>query len=143
MIRKVTISDVHWLISIDRKTSELPLPMSDWQTVLDPVKGWSIFVDIHNKSPIGFSLSKESPEYLLLARLSVLPGYDRADLFENLKKSTKKPIIKYLACELECRGLEDMGTWLGANGFTCTSRQPYAFTAYGDKWDANVFELEV
>jgi hypothetical protein len=151
-LRPMKAGDSNHLLSIDRKSSEFPWEVEDWQLIQQYFPGWEVSVATLNGTPKGFSVIELSDEKdaCYIQKLVALGNDD--DLRQLLlARITFRTLVKgfssilYSTCELNCCPGDpyDESVWLQSQGFTYNATEVGEYSAYGRDYDGYIFSKKV
>lgn len=154
-IRPQEAGDSFHLLNIDRKGSEIPFEVTDWQLVQRDFPAWQIKVATVRETPCAFVLyeldtmngvaSIHKLAALPFARTIGIPNFF-VDIVRHLAVIKGFTHIETILPTYECRGKNDpydVSAWLLSVGFVWKETLTEVFEAYGKVVDAYVFHKPV
>lgn len=140
--REIGPGDSHLLVSLDRKFSEFPYDIQDWQLIRNFFQDWWVDILMDGDEIVGFVITEFSEKVgLVIHRMAG----DLDAALERVEERAREGMITVLQYEVPeccCRGAGDpydVSAWLLSNGFRCEDTKKEEFEAYGNLVDVYVF----
>ena len=152
IIRDMGPLDIHYLMALDIKHSEVPWGTKEWQFIAAYFAEWSISVLVVEDTPVAYVVWEYDteerlvrvhrfvcpPEKLFMDLLSFEMELEAEELLTNC--------IEFLVPEYRSKGKNDpydCSQWLLSKGYRCEEVERSMFIAYGKDHDCFVFRKKV
>lgn len=152
IIRDMGELDVHYLMAIDAKYSEIPWGTQEWQFIAAYFSEWSISVLVVEGEPVGYFVWEvyEHDSSIRVHRFVSPPNKLMMDLLgfeiELEAEELLMENIAFMVPEYRSQGVGDpydCSQWLLSKGYKCDEVERDMMTAYGQDYDCFIFRKKV